>query len=148
MLFNAWRSNRVYRVRCHRPAPHASLLVVTLLDDRREYAPRADPVAPHDQGLLGPVLVEEGRLERDRVLRLELEDVTDLDRRLKAEPSAADGAGVVLLRGAEVGEAGLIVAAGLDAAEVDARPVRARDVLAHAERLVGDHLAVEADRSD
>src|SRR5205823_14894090 len=111
-------------------------------------APRAGPIAPHDERLLGPVLVEEGRSERRGVLGLELEDVTDLDRRLEEEPPPANGAGVALLRGPEVGETRLVVAPGLDPAEVEAGAVRTRDVLALVESLVGNHLAVEADRTD
>ena len=52
------------------------------------------------------------------------------------------------LRLAEVGEARLEVAAGLDAAQVPAVAVRAGDELALAQRLVGDDLAREADRAE
>jgi len=58
---------------------------VVLLDDRRDYAARADPVAAHHERLLGSVLVEELRLEGNRVERPELEDVADLDRLLDRE---------------------------------------------------------------
>src|SRR5919197_4966444 len=48
----------------------------------------------------------------------------------------------------QVGEAGLEVAAGLDAAEVNVVAVRPYDILAFAERLVGDHVDRGADRPD
>ena len=57
------------------------------------------------------------------------------------EPPAAVRAGVALDRLADVGEARREVAAVLDAAQVPAGAVRARDELALAERLVGDDLA-------
>ena len=43
---------------------------------------------------------------------------------------------------------GCVVAAGLDAAQMPAVAVRAGDELALAQRLVGDHLAREADRAE
>ena len=49
---------------------------------------------------------------------------------------------------AEVGEPRLVVAPVLDPAEVPAGAVRAGDELAVAQRLVGDHLAVEAHRAE
>ena len=58
------------------------------------------------------------------------------------------GAAVALLRRPDVGEARLEVAAVLDAAQVPAGPVRAGDELALAQQLVGDDLAVEADRPE
>src|SRR4051812_16680353 len=48
----------------------------------------------------------------------------------------------------QIGEAGLEVPAGLDAAKVDVVTVGADDVLAFAQRLVGDHLDLGADRTD
>ena len=72
----------------------------------------------------------------------------DLDRGLEAERAAAVRAGVALARLAEVGEARLVVASVLDAAQVEAVAVRARDELALAKRLVGDDLAGEADRAE
>src|SRR5215831_12649134 len=83
-----------------------------------------------------------------RVEGLELEDVADLDRGLDPQRAAALRAGVPVLRLADVGEGRFVVAAGLDAAEVPAVLVRPRDELALAERLVGDHLDVDADRPD
>ena len=74
--------------------------------------------------------------------------MADLDRRLDAERAAALRARVAVLRLADVGEGRLVVAAGLDAAEMLAVLVRAGDVLALAERLVGDHLDVDADRAE
>ena len=69
----------------------------------------------------------------------------DLDRDLEAEPPAALGARVALLRLADVGELGLIVAARLDAAQVPAGAVRSGDELPLAQRLVGDDRAGEPD---
>src|SRR5437763_5223751 len=85
LLFDAWERDHVHIVRGHRSGPDDSLLVVVLLDDRRDYAARADPVAAHHERLLGSVLVEELRLEGNRVERPELEDVADLDRLLDRE---------------------------------------------------------------
>src|ERR671937_2499067 len=48
----------------------------------------------------------------------------------------------------QIGEPGLVVAACLDAAEVDVVAVGADDVLPLAQRLVGDHLHSGADRAD
>ena len=64
------------------------------------------------------------------------------------ERAAAVRAAVALLRLADVGESRLVVAAGLDAAEVEAVAVRTGDELALPERLVGDHLALEPDRPE
>ena len=72
----------------------------------------------------------------------------DLDRRLEGEAAAAPRARVPLPRLADVGEASLEVAPVLDAAQVPAGAVRAGDELALAERVVGEDLAVEADRAD
>src|SRR5579863_9147501 len=124
------------------------MLVVTLLHRCGDDTRNADAVATHDERLLLAALVEEARAERDRVTGSELEDVADLDRRLEAERTAADRAAVAFLRLADVGEAGLEVAAVLDAAEVPPAAVRAGDELAVAERLVGDHLALEPDRPE
>ena len=77
-----------------------------------------------------------------------LEDVPDLDRGLEPQRAAAVRAAVALARLADVGEARLEVAAGLDAAQVPAVAVRAGDELALAQRLVGDDLALEADRAE
>ena len=44
----------------------------------------------------------------------------------------------------QVGEAGLEVAAGLDTAQVDVVAVGAHDVLALAQRVVGDHINFNA----
>jgi hypothetical protein len=74
--------------------------------------------------------------------------VADLDRRLELQRPAAGRTAITLLRLADIGEPRLEVAAELDAAEVPARAVRAGDELATRERLVGDHLAVEADGAE
>ena len=66
----------------------------------------------------------------------------------KRERAAAVRAGVALARLAQVGEARLEVAPGLDAAQVPAVAVRAGDELPVAQRLVGDDLALEADRAE
>src|SRR6185503_4876227 len=90
----------------------------------------------------------EGRVERLRVARSELEDMADLDRRLETERAAAVRARVRRRRGAQVGEARGIVAPGLDAAQVPAVAVRAGDELPVLQREVGDDLAPEADRAE
>src|SRR5262249_60186696 len=48
----------------------------------------------------------------------------------------------------KIREPRLVVAAGLDAAEVDVVTVRADDVLSLAQRLVGDHVDRDPDRAD
>src|SRR5580693_3207644 len=117
-------------VRCERPWPAYSGFVGALLDGRRHDAGEADAVAAHHERLLDPVLVEEGRLERERVARSELEDVADLDRRLEGELTPAKDAAVIGRRDAQVGETGLEVPPELDAAQVPAGAVRAGDELA------------------
>ena len=72
----------------------------------------------------------------------------DLDRGLEAQRPAAVRARVALLRLAQVGEAGGEVAAVLDSAQVEARPVRAGDELALSQCHVRDDLAREADRAE
>src|SRR5207247_7054486 len=113
-----------------------AVLVVSLLDERRHHTRRADPVAAHDERPLLTVLGEKGRIERLREARLELEDVTDLDRGLEAQPTPAVRARVALRGLAEVGEPRLEVAAGRDAPQVETVAVRACDELPVAERLV------------
>src|SRR5581483_10471880 len=125
-----------------------SVLVVVLFVHRSDYAPWADAVTSADQRLLPAVLVEERRGERLGVLRSEVEDVPDLDRGLEGQCATAVRAAIAFPRLAEVGEARLVVAAGLDAAEMEAVPVRAGDELTLAQGLVGDHLALEADRPE
>ncbi len=61
------------------------MLVVVLLDDRREDARHADAVATHHHRVLLAVLVGVVRVERDRVLRAELEHVADLDTAVDRE---------------------------------------------------------------
>src|SRR5438067_11970980 len=132
-------------VRRDRRRPGDSALVVALLDDRGHHAARPDPVAAAEQRLLAPVLVEERRLQRLRVLRPEVEDVADLDRRLEPERAAAFGTAVALDRLADVRETRRVVPTRLDPEQVPAVPVRARDELALAERVVREDLAAEAD---
>ena len=68
--------------------------------------------------------------------------MADLDRGLEARARRrTSGSASPSLRLADVGEARLEVAAGLDAAQVPAVAVRAGDELALAQRLVGDDLA-------
>src|SRR5207249_3695037 len=105
-------------------------------------------VRAHDQRALLAVLVEKRRVERLGVVRLELEDVAELDRRLELERAAALGAAVAFARLAQVGEARLEVTARLNPAEVVVVAVRADDILALLERFVGDHLDRGADRAD
>src|SRR5436305_14968881 len=49
---------------------------------------------------------------------------------------------------AKIGEAGLVVPPGLHAAQVPVVAIRADNVLAFAQRLVGDHLDRRSDRPD
>jgi hypothetical protein len=74
--------------------------------------------------------------------------VADLDRSLEGERAAAFRTGVAFARLPDVGETRLVVATRRDAAEVPAGPVRARDELAFAQRLVRDDLAREPDRAE
>src|SRR5207253_3794280 len=110
--------------------------------------PGADSVAAAEQRLLAPVLVHERRVERPGVLRPEVEDVADLDRRAELQRAAAHRAAIALARLADVGEPGLVVATRRDAANMPAVPVRARDELPLAERLVRQNLAAEADGAE
>src|SRR5439155_20892766 len=105
------------------------------LDDRGHDAARPDPVPPHHDRPLLPVLVEERRTERLREPRPELEDVTDLERDLEPQRAAAVGAAVALAHLADVGEAQLEVASRLDAAQVPAVAVRAGHELPLAQGL-------------
>ena len=73
-------------VRRDLPRPDHPVLAPVLLDRRREHASGADPVGAHHDRLLDPVLVRVLGAEGLRVRGAELEDVTDLDRRLEAEP--------------------------------------------------------------
>ncbi len=61
---------------------------------------------------------------------------------------AADRTCVSFANFSQVGEAGLEVAPGLDAAQVPVVAVRADHVLAFAQRLVGDHLDLRAYRAE
>src|SRR5438093_13610802 len=103
-------------VRDDRSRPDDAVLVVVLLDDRRDRARRADAVAAHHQQLLLSVLVQECRMEGFAVVGTELEDVSDLDRRLNGERATAVRAAITLLQLPDVGEARLIIPARLHAA--------------------------------
>src|SRR5207247_1688254 len=109
---------------------------------------RTDAVAPHDDRLLAPRLVEIRRPERRRVLRAELEDVADLDDLLDAEWLAALDARLAGGDGVEVGEPAVEVTAGADAAQVEPLAVRADDVDAPLAMLGGWHRHPGADRAD
>src|SRR5437870_1167334 len=71
------------RPRAHRTVPqtgpHDSLLIVMLLDDRRDRATRADAVPPLPRRLLRSVFFEEVGSEGNQEDRPDLEDVPDLD---------------------------------------------------------------------
>ena len=73
--------------------------------------------------------------------------MADLDRRAELQRAAALWTHVAFAWLAEVGEAGLVVAPGLDAAQVPAVAVRSGDELPFAQGLVGNHRALEADRA-
>src|SRR5207302_6012762 len=85
--------------------------------------------------------------ERGRVEGAELEDVAELDRRLLAELAAALGACVARIRLADVGEARVVVAPGLNPAQVPPVAVRAGDELTLAQRLVGNNVDRHPDRA-
>src|SRR6185312_6001007 len=115
-------------------------------------ARRPDAVAAHPDRLLGAQLVQIGRTHGLRVLRAELEDVADLDHRLDRQHAAAVGTGIAGLDLVQIGEGRLVVAPGLDAGEMPARAVGARDPRALTQRLVGhdaaDRAFADADRPD
>src|SRR5262249_29248920 len=134
-------------VRGYRARPGDAALVVMLLDCGGHDPGRADPVAPHNERTFPAFLVEEGGVERLRVEGPQLENVSDLDRCLKAKLATALRAGVALPRLADVREPGLEVAAGLHAAKMPAVRVRAGNELSLPERLVGDDLDRRADRA-
>src|SRR5262245_60351533 len=146
-LLGAGKRHQVHVVGCDRLGPCDSELVVPLLDRGRHHSPGADAVAAADERFLPPAFIEERRLEAGAVLGGEVEDVPDLDRRLERERAATLRAAIALERLAEVGERGLVVAPGLDAAEMEAVSVRAGDELALVQCQIGEHLALEADRA-
>src|SRR5262249_21622382 len=135
-LLGAGKRDDVHVVRGDRVGPRDAVLVMALLDRGGEDAARADAVAAAEERFLPPVLVEERRLEAGAVLVREVEDVPYLDRRLERECAAAFRAAIALQRLAEVRKSGLVVAPGLDPAEVETVPVRAGDELALGERQV------------
>jgi hypothetical protein len=98
--------------------------------------------------MLDRLLVEVRRVERDGIVRPELEDVPDLDRGAKRERTATARAAVPLAREPDVGGAAVEVPATLDAAVVIAGAIRPGDELALAQCLVDDDLPVEADRAE
>jgi hypothetical protein len=116
------------------------VLVVPLLGDSGHDASRTDSVTPHHDRMLAARLVEVCRAERNRVVRTQLEDMTDLDCDLEPEPASAHRAAVALFRLAEVDEAGLEIASGLDSPEVSPVVVRAGDELPVAESVVRHHV--------
>src|SRR5581483_11271960 len=99
-------------------------------------------------GLFLAVLVEEARVGPPAVLVGGVEDVADVVRGLERERTAALRAAVALHRLAQVDEARLVVAPGLDAAQMEAVLVGARDELAALQCQVGDDLAREANRPE
>src|ERR687887_534558 len=119
--------------------------IVVLLDDRRDRARGADPVAAHDQRSLLPALVEVRRVERIAVVGAELEDMTNLDRCLEGERASTVRAAVAFFHASDVREARTIITVRLDPEQMPAVAVRAGHVLAVAEELVGDDLDVDVD---
>src|SRR6185437_16029095 len=95
------------------------------------------------------LLVEVIRFQRHSITHAELEDVPNLDRGLDVQNAVpADQTDVALRDLAQVVKLGLIVAPGLDAAQVPAGAVRSPDELALSQRLVGDDSGAHADRAD
>src|SRR5207244_10715465 len=127
-----------------RSRPRVRLLVVRLLHDRRDRARRLHAVAAHYEKFLAAVLVEEARLEPFAEVRPELEDVTDLDRRLNRQRPAAYWTPITLLQRPDVGEPRLIIAARLHPAQVPTVAVRPRDELPIAPQFVRDDLDLHA----
>src|SRR5207253_5812131 len=92
-----------------RPWPHDPVVVMVLLDDRSHRARRADAVAAHDEQLLLAVFVEVSRAERLRIERLELEDMTEFDRRLRRQRAAAPRTAVAFAKLTDVRELCLVI---------------------------------------
>ena len=86
--------DQVHVVRRERLRPHDAVLVVMLLDDRGDDPRHADAVAAHHHRMLLAVLVGVVRVERDGVLRADLEHVTDLDAAVDRQRLAAPRARV------------------------------------------------------
>ena len=126
---SARQRDDVHVVRRDRRRPGDPVLVVVLFDDRRHHPARADAVAARRAAASPAVLVEEGRLERRRVVAPEVEDVADLDGGLEVAVARRTRGSGRPPRLAQVGEARVVVAARLDAAQVPAVAVRARDEL-------------------
>ncbi len=80
--------------RCQRQRPDDAVLVVILLDGRRHGAADAEPIAPHGHGMRGSLVVQIGAMHGCRVLRAQLEDVTDLDAAVQLEGAIAPRAAV------------------------------------------------------
>ena len=74
--------------------------------------------------------------------------MADLDRSLEAERAAAVRTGVALTRLAQVRELRLEVAAGLDAAEMTAVAIRARNELSLAKRVIRDDVELDTERPE
>ena len=128
--------------------PRDAVLVVVLLHDRGHRPCRPDAVAPHDERLLLPVLVEERRAEPHRVERPQLEDVAELDRRLLEKLAVALRTRVAGICLPDVGEDRVVVASGLHTAQMPAVPVCARHELPIPQRLVRDNVDCYPDRSE
>ena len=118
-----------------------------LLDERGHHAARTDAVAPAEERLLRPVLVEEHRAERLRVEAAEVEDVPHLDRDSKVERAAAQRTPVALPGLPQIGEPRLVITSRFDAAEMPAVAIGTCDELSFAQCLVGDDLTREPDRA-
>src|SRR5215207_7652316 len=130
----------------HRSRPGDALLVGELLHRGRGDAGWAEPVGAHPDQLLGARLVQVGGAERLGEARAELEDVAGLDRRLDPDRVAVHR--VARLDGADVDALEAEVAAGLDAAQVRVRAVRAGHVAARGDALVEQDRHVSADWAD
>src|SRR5450830_952866 len=74
--------------------PDDTLVVVMLLDDGGQCTPDANAVAPHEIRFLAAIFVDIVGMKRDRVLRTELERVTDFDTCGRMQRMAAYGANV------------------------------------------------------
>src|ERR671935_93150 len=144
LLLHPWQRDDVRVVRRDSRRPRDPAFVVVLLDDCSNRPPRADPVAPHHERSLAPVLVEVHRAKRLRVERPELEDVAELERGLRDEPAATHRTRIAGIRLSDVREARFVIAPRLDAAQMPAVAVRAGNELPVAQRLVRDDLDLDA----
>src|SRR3989304_1827751 len=111
---------------------------MVLLDRRSGDAGGPDPVAAHDDGALFSRFVQIDRLEGERILRPELEDIPHLDDALDAQIGLTAGTPVPASRVMDVGPSWLEMGPRHDPTQVKAVLVGPDDVSTGAQRLIGD----------